>query len=201
VRRFVTPTRLVIAGLVLLAVVLALMAIPSNEVIFLPDRAHPVAPLVTFKGSRDPAKGGVYFVDVFERKATLLERLFGGLHEGADLYPEEAVNPPGVNDKALRRIDLADMQRSQEIAAAVALKAAGKKVTLRPTGALIDAVEAGKPAVGKLEPDDVIVALNGRPVATPDQVFTAMSKLPVGSTVRLTVHRGDKTLVAHIKTV
>ena len=81
-RRFVTPGRLAIAGLALLAVVLALMVIPSGEVIFLPDAAHPVAPLVTFHGSRDPKHGGVYFVDVFERKATLLERLFGGLDDG-----------------------------------------------------------------------------------------------------------------------
>ena len=79
--------------------VLALMIFPSDQYIFLPDAAHPVAPLVTFKGSRNPTKGGVFFVDVFERKATLLERLFGGLHDGADLYPADAVNPPGVGEQ------------------------------------------------------------------------------------------------------
>jgi Lon-like protease len=201
VRRFVTPGRLVTAGLVLLAAALALMVVPSNEVIFLPDTAHPVAPIVTFKGSKDPTQGGVYYVDVFERKASLLERLFGGLHNGADLYPADAVNPPGVGDRGRRRIDAQDMHRSQEIAAAVALKAAGKKVVLQATGALVDAVQPGKPAVGKLEPDDVIVALNGRPVTSPSQVFTAMSKLPVGATVRFTVRRGKQTLVEKIKTV
>ena len=41
-----------------------------------------------------------------------------------------AVNPPGVGEQQRRRIDLQDMQRSQEIAAAVALRAAGKKVVL-----------------------------------------------------------------------
>ena len=200
-RRFVTPGRLAIAGLALLAVVLALMVIPSGEVIFLPDAAHPVAPLVTFRGSRDPTHGGVYFVDVFERKATLLERLFGGLHEGADLYPADAVNPPGVGDTQRRRIDQQDMHRSQEVAAAVALKAAGKHVILRPTGALVDGVESGKPAVGKLEPDDVIVAVNGKPVRTPTQVFSAMSHVAIGDTVRLTVRRGNQTVVERIKTV
>ena len=69
----------------------------------------------------------------------MLERLFGGLHKGADLYPAKAVNPPGVDDQQRRRIDLQDMQRSQQIAAAVALRAAGKKVVLRSTGALVDA--------------------------------------------------------------
>jgi Lon-like protease len=201
VRRIITPARLLIAGLALLATVLALMVIPSNEVIFLPDVAHPVAPIVTFKGSKDPTSGGVYYVDVFERKASLLERLFGGLHHGADLYPADAVNPPGVGDSGRRRIDVQDMHRSQEVAAAVALKAAGKKVTLRSTGALIDAVEPGKPAVGKLEPDDVIVAVNGRRITTPAQVFDAMKTVSIGETVKFAVQRGTKTLVESIKTV
>jgi Lon-like protease len=206
VRRLFRPSILVIAGLALAAIVLALVIVPSgvvgsNDYIFLPDRAHPVAPLVTFPGSHNPTKGGVYFVDVIVRKATVLERLFGGLHKGADLYPANAVNPPGVGDQARRRIDLQDMHRSQEIAAAVALRAAGKKVVLAPTGALIDAVEPGKPAVGKLEPDDVITAVNGAQVRTPDAVFRAMSKVTIGSVVRFTVHRGAKTLVEPMKTV
>ena len=134
------------------------------------------------------------------RKATVLERLFGGLHKGADLYPANAVNPPGVDDQQRRRIDLQDMQRSQEIAAAVALRAAGKKVVLQSTGALVDAIEPGKPAVGKLEPDDVITAVDGSAVRTPENVFAAMSKVRVGAVVRFTVRRGKQTLVESMKT-
>ena len=200
-RRIVTPGRLLVVGLALLAVVLALMLVPSNEVIFLPDTAHPVAPLVSFPGARDPKTGGVYFVDVFERKATLLERLFGGLHEGADLYPAGAVNPPGVGDNQRRLIDQQDMHRSQVIAAAVALKAAGKHVTISPIGALVDGAEPGKPAVGKLDPDDVIVAVNGKPVRTPAGLFSAMSHVRIGDTVRFTIRRGNQTLVERIRTV
>ena len=200
-RRIVTPARLLVLGLVLLAVVLALMLVPSNEVIFLPDKAHPVAPLVSFPGAKNPRTGGVYFVDVFERKATLLERLFGGLHEGADLYPADAVNPPGVGNSAQRRIDAQDMQRSQIIAAAVALKAAGKRVTIRPVGALVDGAEVGKPAVGKLEPDDVIVAVNGKQIRTPEDLFKAMAKVRVGETVAFTVRRGNQTVLERVKTV
>jgi len=93
---------------------------------------------VTVPGGHDPAKGGIYFVDVIVRKATILEKLFGGLHKGASLYPATAVNPPGVGDTQRRRIDLQDMTHSQQVAAAVALRAAGKHVVLRSTGALVD---------------------------------------------------------------
>ena len=200
-RRLFTPGKLLIVGLAQLAVVLALVVLPSSQYIFLPDRAHPVGPLVSVPGGHDPKKGGVYFVDVVVRKATLLERLFGGLHNGADLYPASAIDPPGVSDSGRQRIDLEDMHRSQEIAAAVALKAAGKKVTLRATGALINAVEAGLPADGKLEPDDVITAVDGKPIHDPRGVFNAMAKHRVGDVVRFTIRRGNQTLVVPIKTV
>jgi PDZ domain-containing protein len=201
VRPHLTAGRLLALGLVLLAGVLALAVVPSDAYIFLPDRAHPVAPLVTLPDGHDPARGGVYFVDVVVRKATLLERLFGGLHEGADLYPASAVNPPGVGDTQRRQIDVQDMQRSQQIAAAVALKAAGDKVTLRATGARVDLIEPGKPAVGKLQPDDVLIAVDGKAVHTPTDVFGAMKKQRVGQVVRFTVLRGTKTLVVAVRTV
>jgi len=200
-RRLFTPGKLLVLGLALLAVVLALVVLPSSQYIFLPDRAHPVGPLVTVPGGHDPKSGGVYFVDVVVRKATLLERLFGGLHHGADLYPASAIDPPGVSDSGRQRIDLEDMHRSQQIAAAVALKAAGKKVTLRATGALIDAVEAGLPADGKLEQDDVITAVDGTRVRDPRGVYTTMSKRHIGDVVRFTVRRGKEALVVPIKTV
>jgi PDZ domain-containing protein len=201
VKRRLTPGRILALGLVLLAAALALLVIPSSQYVFLPDPAHPVAPLVTVPGGKDPTRGGVYFVDVVVRKATLLERLFGGLHDGADLYPATAVNPPGVGEQQRRRIDLQDMHRSQEIAAAVALRAAGKKVVLRSVGARIAYVEDGKPAVGKLEPDDVIVAVNGARVRGPKDVFLRMKKTTVGGVARFTVRRGKQTLVVPIKTV
>src|SRR5262249_49761238 len=86
-------------------------------------------------------------------------------------------------------------------AAAVAITAAGKPVTTRPIGALVDGAQVGKPAVGKLEPDDVIVAVNGTRIRTPADLFSAMSHVRVGGTVRFTVRRGDQTLVERIKTV
>jgi Lon-like protease len=201
VRRLVTPGRLLALGLVVLAIVLALVVAPSSDYIFLPDRAHPVAPLVTVAGGHDPSRGGIFFVDVVVRKATLLERLFGGLHHGADLYPASAINPPGVDDAQRRRIDLQDMRLSQQIAAAVALRAAGLKVTLRSTGVLVSEVESGTPAVGKLEPDDVITNVDGTRVRSPDGLKAAMLKHSIGDVVRFTITRGRSTREVAIKTV
>ncbi len=199
--KIVTPGRLFAAGIVLLAVFLGLLTLQSDEYIFLPDKAHPVAPLVTVQGGHDPTKGGIYFVDVVVRKATLLEELLGGLHQGADLYPASAINPPGVGDKQRRAIDVQDMRLSQEVAAAVALKAAGMKVDLRPVGVRVITVELHAPATGKLEPDDVIVAVDGHRVRDPHQLVTVMKAHRIGDTVAFTIRRGNQTFVKRLRTV
>lgn len=199
--KIVTPGRLMALGAVLLVVFLGLLTVQSNDYIFLPDKAHPVAPLVKVQGGHEPKHGGIYFVDVVVRKATLLEQLLGGLHKGADLYPASEINPPGVGDKQRRTIDLEDMKRSQIIAAAVAEKAAGKTVVMRAIGSRVIAVEPKKPADGKLEPDDVIVALDGKRVRSPEGVYLEMKKHKVGDTVAFTIQRAKQTLVEKIKTV
>ncbi len=196
-----TPARLFIAGLLLLVAVLALLVLPSNEYIFLPDRAHPVAPLVTVPGGHDPKVGGVYYVDVIVRKATWLERLFPGIHNGADLYPASAIDPPGVTDRLRQKLDLQDMHLSQQVAAAVALRAAGKKVVMRPVGVRVTYVGQGLPAFGKLEPGDVIVAVDGTPAVSLNALRARMRTHRPGDVVTFTVRRGTKTLVEKMKTV
>ena len=198
----VTSGRVLTAGLVLLAVALALWVVPSSEYIFLPDRAHPVAPLVRVQGGHDPHDGGgIYFVDVVVRKASVLERLLPQLHDGADLHKPSEVVPPGVSDTQRRQLDLSEMRRSQEIAAAVALHALGRKVRTVPTGALVAAIVRHEPADGKLRPTDVIVAVDGKRVRSPLDVHRVMSAKHPGDTVRFTVRRGTQTKLVTLRTV
>jgi PDZ domain-containing protein len=200
--RLVTPARLLGAGLVLLAVALALWIVPSNDYIFLPDPAHPVSPLVTVSGKHEPRdNGGIYYVDVIVRKASLLESLLGGLHDGADIEPPSNVLEPGVTDAQRQALDLREMKLSQQVAAAVALRSAGFKVKAFPTGVLVYDLAPGLPAVGKLEPTDVIVAVNGKQVRTPSQLTTLMHGLHVGNQVSFTIHRGSKTKIVSMRTV
>jgi Lon-like protease len=201
VRRLFSSTTAFVAGLVLVAVVGALLILPSNDYIFLPDEAHPVAPLVTVPGGHDPKTGGIYYVDVIVRKAHLIERLFGGLHEGADLYPASRINPPGGGEQERRQIDIQDMRDSQQVAAAVALRAAGKPVVTTPIGAKVEQLFLHTPSVGKLEPDDVITAIDGQPVKTRADVIAAMAKHKPGDAVAFAIRRGRTAKVVNIKTI
>src|SRR2546423_8326847 len=78
--RLLTPARAAGAAILLAGVALVVLyLIPSNKYyVFIPDRAHALAPLVKVSGERTAAAhGGVYFVDVRYRKARLLEDLLG----------------------------------------------------------------------------------------------------------------------------
>jgi len=198
-----TPARLAAAGLVLLAVVaLVLWLLPSDSYIFLPDRAHPVAPLVKVPGRKPPRDGGgIYFVDVFVRKASWLERLFPGVRDGATIVPSSVVQPPGVSEKARRTEDLREMSRSQEVAAAVALRELGYKVRAHAIGVLVEDVARDAPAAGKLEPTDVIVSVDGRHVRTPAELRRILAGRPVGTTFRFGVRRGSGLTRVSVRTV
>src|SRR3954452_21863978 len=106
-----------IAGGILLVLAIAteivLYLVPSNDYILLPDRAHPVAPLVDAKGGKDPTgSGGIFLVDVFERRASLFESILPSIHKGSTLVPAKLIVPPGVSAKAVRQAALRAMSIS-----------------------------------------------------------------------------------------
>ena len=125
---------------------------------------------------------------MIERKATLLEDMFHGVAgDGASFLPKSDVQPPGVSESQDQQFELQEMARSQQIAAAVALRQLGYKVKVSAAGALIVAIGPGTPAEGKLVPGDVIVSVDGRRVVTPEQARVALRKRKPGDGVSLGV--------------
>jgi PDZ domain-containing protein len=202
VKRFSWPGLAVIAGALLLLVAGILYVSPSNEYIFLPDEAHALAPLVRVQGEKpDRDGGGIYYVAVDVRKASLLEKLAPGLHDGATLVPENQVVPEGVDAGTRRRTELQEMARSQKYAAAVALRQLGYKVKVEPRGALIESIAQGYPADGKLFPDDVIVAVGDEPVRSASDLTRLLGMRKPGDVVPLRVRRGKNTVDVRLRTV
>ena len=191
--RSLTPVRVAAAGLVLVAIAAALFLLPSDDYLLLPDRARAVGPLVEIEGEK-PSRdgGGIYFVAVDVRKASLFESLFPSVHEGSTLVPKEELLPPGVNEEARREGELRAMARSQQVAAAVALRRLGYDVETKDVGVLVDALVAGSPSIGKLRPNDVIAAVDGKPVRTRSDLLRRVGAHDPGEEVRLVVRRGAK---------
>src|SRR5918996_485494 len=149
----VLKARPLLLVLLALAVVLGVLwFVPSNEYIFLPDPPRAVDPLVQVPGEKQvEEKGGIYMVDIFVRKASLLERIFPQLHDGASLVPAKQVNPIGVSESQRQQQSRNEMSQSQKVAAAVALRYLGYKVDVKTNGVEVTAVYPDAPADGKLE--------------------------------------------------
>jgi PDZ domain-containing protein len=202
-KRALTPWR-VVGGIVLLlaATVLILFSIPSGDYLLLPDIAHPVAPLVRVQGGHLSAgPGGIYFVDVIERRANEFERLFPWIHAHATLVPADLIVPPGTSSAAARAADLREMQISQQVAAAVALRRLGYHVVVKPVGVIVDAVDLGTDAYRKLQPADVIVGIDGKKTPTITRLRSVLAGVKPRATVRVTVRRGAKTVTQSIRTL
>ena len=193
---------LLATGLVLAMVVVGLYVIPSDQYIFLPDKARPLAPFVTVKGERsDKDGGGIYYVAVEVKKASILEKLFHGLHEGSTLVPAAAVRAPGESDQQHQRVELQAMSESQKIGAAVALRSLGYRVPVKVLGTLVAQVATDGPSAGKLEPGDRIVAIDGEPTKTAAEIRGAIAKHRPGETVEVTVLRSGAQKKLEVKTV
>jgi len=198
-RRLLTPWRVAgaIAFLALIAL-LVLYSVPSgafpgtkSQYILLPGGAHPVAPLVQVQGARPSKSGSLYFVDVFERRASTLEALFPSLHSHASLVPADAIVPPCTSEAQATAAALEDMALSHRVAAVVALRKLHYHVVARPTGVLVSQVILGTHAPCHLQEHDVVVAVDGTPTPTEAALHKALGQVEPGAVVELR-YEGDE---------
>jgi PDZ domain-containing protein len=198
--RWFSPARLAAAGLFLLgAAAFVLWLAPADGYdMLLVDPAHPVDAVIRVPGEKPGGKPGpIYFVDVRERPAHLLERLVPWTRpDGSDLVPA-----PPISQSLDRRIGQLDMTDSQKIASVVALSQLGYKVNARSAGVTVLLVTKGSPAADVLRPDDVIVSVNGRKVTSVLTLRADLAGKRPGTTVKIGFRRGGTVREATIRTV
>src|SRR3954468_11117954 len=133
--RLLSPFRLASAWLIPLIVTpVVLVTRGSSDYLEIPDNAHPLGDLVQVPAAKpDDDGGGIYYVDVLLRPASLLESYVGFVRpEGSDLVPRAEIVQPGISDQQRFKLDLATMKVSQSIASVVALRELGYRVPIRP---------------------------------------------------------------------
>jgi len=201
--RLLSPFRLASAGfIILVATVAILVTRGSNQYIEIPDDAHPLADIVQVPNAKaDADGGGIYYVDVLLKPASLLESYVPYVRpEGSDLVARTQIVEPGISDQESRKLDLATMKVSQDIASVVALRELGYRVPIRPGGVRVVAVTSGSHAAGVVRPGDVIVAADGEKVRTRTDLAAVLGPLKPGDTVKITVLRSGKRLTFSIRT-
>jgi PDZ domain-containing protein len=93
------------------------------------------------------------------------------------------------------------MQRSEQVAAVVALRELGYEVEATPRGVLVTSVSSDVPAAKVLQPGDVIVTVDGVRVRTPTQLRARIGRREPGDELALTVRRGPKRIETRVRTI
>lgn len=176
--------------------------IPADDFLFVPDEAKPLADKVEVEGGRAGTGGGIYYVDLFVRRIRTLEQLLPFTRpEGSTRVSEEVLAPNDETDAERRRQNTEDMERSEEVAAVVALRSLGYDVTATPKGVLVTSIVPDVPAAEVLQVNDVVLAVDGVDTLTPARLRAEIGSREPGSELRLTVRRGGRRVDATVRTV
>jgi PDZ domain-containing protein len=147
-------------------------------------------PLIEIKGRTTyPTSGKLELTTVEETpKLNLLGALKDWLDSERAVVPRELVQPPGTSEEQIQQENTQAMLDSQDQATAAALAELG----IKPTGTTVSVFEvpANAAAAGKLEPNDVVVAVDGRPVSTQEQLRAEIGKVEPGEDVTVAFRRG-----------
>ncbi|GAA2051299.1 PDZ domain-containing protein [Catenulispora yoronensis] len=119
-----------------------------------------------------------------------VEVLSGWLSDDKIVVPRTVIYPEGQTAEQATQQNTALFDDSEDQAITAAL--AAKNIKPVKTEVVVDSVTAGSPADGKLQPKDVITAVDGTALAKPDDVHTLIQKHKPGETVALTITRDGK---------
>jgi PDZ domain-containing protein len=174
----------------------------SGYYAFLPDKAHPTAPIVKVPGEKPQAAGsGLYFVDVNVLKANEVQRLWAEhLVDGASLVPADHILAPGENEQERIRSDDRAMADSKTTAQVVAERAAGMDVKIDKLGAQITALVPGyPPAKAGIKPGQIITRAQGQRIDDATQLVHALAGVRPGQPIALGFSDGTRTTMTSVK--
>jgi Lon-like protease len=173
-----------------------LIGTPSDTYVLLPDHPHAADAIVKVAGEAPPGKPdgpGIYYLDVGVRRATIAETWLAPLEHDAQRVQAVEIVPPGADQRDVNRLDLLDIQSSKRLAALVALRALGRKVTVTGGGVRIDEVIPTSPAhAAGLAPGMVVTAVDGKRIASLEALRAVLAKRKAGQSVTIGVLDGSQ---------
>lgn len=176
-----------LAAAVTVLVLLALFRVPLGVYVLTPGGADPVSPLVVLDGGA-PGSGRFLMTTVAAGEPPAAGLLLKVFDRSARFVPRRDFLPPGRTLDAYLADARRQMAESQALAACAALRFLGREAVLEGRGLRVLNVARDGAAAGRLEPGDVIVAAEGRPVRFEEDLAAALP--PGGGEVRLSVERG-----------
>jgi Lon-like protease len=187
---------------VLLVAIIVSFRINLPYFALVPGQAQAVGPLLTVPSDLGHhVNGQLLLTDVGEGDVTLGNWLYYKLDSNAALYKKSDFIASGTSEQEYDEQGFVEMDESQLTAAAVSLRQLGYRVPYYNAGVLVWATESGTGAYNKLQPGDVITAVDSDPTLTAEALSTAMIGRKPGQKVTLKVGSVDQPKKDHDVTV
>jgi PDZ domain-containing protein len=149
----------------------------------------------------DDTKGSLDFTTVSvgreESRLSIFDAVATYFSDDTAVVPKSFVYRDGESQKQSDAEGAAQLTSSKDNSSVAALRAAGYTV---PEVPLVKSVDAKGAAAGVLEKDDEILAVDGTPMTTAEQVVRTVGTLDPGDTVTLKIRRGGETKTFEIVT-
>ncbi len=145
-------------------------------------------PVVAIEGERTyPTTGRLNMTTVSVVDGITLFGALGFWLSGRNaLVPRDEVFPPNLSEAEIERRNTELFQDSESTAESAALRYLGY-----PSEPIVEGVEDGAAADGRLEPGDDLVAVGGIPMSSARQVVAELADNAPGDTVEIGYRRGD----------
>ena len=188
---------LAVAGALLIALIAGASLFPVPYVVYSPGPVEDTLgewegqPVIEIDGAETyPTEGVLNLTTVgvtpADRKLDLLRALRAWVDPDRTVVPRELVYPDDVTADEAREENAQLLERSQESAKVATLRELGYDV---PEVVVVDSVVDEAPADGVLVPGDVVISVDGAPIATPEDVVEAVTAHEPGETVEFVVER------------
>lgn len=208
--RFTRQTWLAMVSACAFVVLAALIAVvPVPFVVYSPGQAYNVLgtdpqgqPLLSVEGIETfPTHGELHMTTVAVTRAdahtNLPEALLAFWLPKRDALPRDAVYDPGKSSDQVRAEERLMMDTSQQDAVVAGLRAAGEPVEELP---VVSSVTVSGPSFTRLQPGDLILAVDGDATETAEDVREAIRSRAVGEVTIILVERDRRTLPVEVRT-
>ncbi|HUY85561.1 MAG TPA: PDZ domain-containing protein [Acidimicrobiales bacterium] len=156
-----------------------------------PGDAISVQGLITVpKGAAHKSTNRVLLTDVLLGQVTALQLPGYLLDPYVDLEPAQNVLGPNISPQELAVISQFQMSQSQDQAKIAALTHLGYVINSRGSGVLVLTATPGTAASSVFQPDDVITAVDGKPITAVDELKNIISTMHPEDSVSVTFVRG-----------
>jgi PDZ domain-containing protein len=186
-----------LAGLLILSMLgVTFSLVPTNNGLEAPGIAVPVEPMVEVAPQyRYPSAGDFFLTTVIpQTPITAGEWVYGQLSPVVEIVPPEQIVPPGTTAQALAHQEYQMLDESEATAIVEGLRLAGYDAKIEGRGARVVSILPDSLAKGVLQPGDVIIGLNGRPIRTTSELTNQLRAQDAHATVPLQIERDGRKL-------